>query len=220
MDVDDGMFPVTFAIVSETYNAWILKQHELPIMQLLNIIRVKQMEMMYKRKQKLIKWKYDVGPKINKILKKRVHKSEGLTVRRSSVSGFEVEGDASTHSVDLSLRSCSCKVWEMTGLPCIHASTAIARIRRQLLNYVSHEYHKEAYAQTYEEPINPVPNHDMSFESPTGDTHVVVRPPRTRKRAGRPKRQRIESQDVEKRPQHCSRCGDPRHNRRSCREAI
>ncbi|XP_042505561.1 uncharacterized protein LOC122082144 [Macadamia integrifolia] len=110
---------------AETYNAWILKQRELPIMQLLNSIRMKQMEMMYKRKQKLIKWKYDVGPKINKILKKRVRKSEGLTVRRSSMSGFEVEGDASTHSVDLSLRSCSCKAWEMTGLPSIHASAAI-----------------------------------------------------------------------------------------------
>ncbi|XP_051127355.1 uncharacterized protein LOC127248854 [Andrographis paniculata] len=75
----------------------------------------------------------------------------------------------------------------------------------------------ERYKKTYEEPINPVPTHDMNVVQNNPQTEII--PPTTSVQPGRPKKRRFESQQV-KQSKKCGRCGHLGHNRRSCKEAL
>ena len=53
-------------------------------------------------------------------------------------------------TVNLEERSCDCRMYDLTGIPCAHAVAAIHDRRMQPLHFVSHYYTREKYLQTYE----------------------------------------------------------------------
>ncbi|PKU64264.1 hypothetical protein MA16_Dca005187 [Dendrobium catenatum] len=67
---------------------------------------------------------------------------EHLIVRQSSVWKVEVEGIHSRHVVDVEKRECTCRVWDVTGLPCIHAVAFIGMKEHPLWHsYIDEHYY-------------------------------------------------------------------------------
>ncbi|KAF4347938.1 hypothetical protein G4B88_014945 [Cannabis sativa] len=64
------------------------------------------------------------------------------------------------YSVDLRSWVCSCRRWELTGIPCSHVVAAIWHNKQDLELYVSKWYTKEYYMKAYSHQIFPIRNQD------------------------------------------------------------
>ena len=70
---------------------------------------------------------------------------------------FQVAIGIDKFVVDLKTLTCSCRTWQLTGIPCIHACVSIHFMKRDSANYVHAYYSVEKYISTYAiglEPIN------------------------------------------------------------------
>ncbi|KAI5353672.1 hypothetical protein L3X38_006566 [Prunus dulcis] len=118
-----------------------------------------------------------------------------------------------------SLRTCSCRLWQIDGFPCTHAVAAILAKRDSVYDYVEYYYKTDFFRKAYESPIFPIPNIGKGLGS-NGSAAGVVLPPITTRPAGRPPTKRIKAFGEFKRPLKCSRCSVARHNRKTCKAII
>lgn len=91
----------------------------------------------------------------------------------------------SLHDVDLAQRTCTCRRWDLCGLPCPHAIAAIFSKGYEPYQFVDEAYLQMKYMLAYEPPINPIPGVD--------EWEVVERliaPPNYTRGPGRPKMSR------------------------------
>ncbi|KAL4328659.1 hypothetical protein AHAS_Ahas13G0222200 [Arachis hypogaea] len=60
--------------------------------------------------------------------------------------------------VDIGKRTCSCRFWQLTGLPCRHACAALAYQNRRPEEHAHNWLSMGAYNNTYQFVIQPVPS--------------------------------------------------------------
>lgn len=129
-------------------------------------------------------------------------------------------------AVDLDTKECTCRKWQLSGIPCPHAICAIFNQQEDPINYVHEWYHVETYAQTYKSVINPMPSSEYWIDQNLPE----ILPPTYTVKAGRPQKVRKRSRgEVEaigdptrmKRAPYkvrCKRCGESGHNKRGCKK--
>ncbi|MQL70823.1 hypothetical protein Taro_003099 [Colocasia esculenta] len=96
-----------------------------------------------------------------------------------------------SHVVDLQVGECTCREWQVRRLPCKHVCAVAHKIRCNVEEYCSLYFSTQCYQSCYVETIKPISNKDkplVDFEN------VEVKPPTTKRRAGRPKKNMIPSQ--------------------------
>ncbi|KAF3958479.1 hypothetical protein CMV_016631 [Castanea mollissima] len=120
----------------ELFYSWASDAHELPITQMVDVIRGKIMELIYTRRADSIQWLTRLTPSMEEKLKKENHKVPPLQVLLSAGSTFEVRGDT-IEMVDIDHWDCSCKGWQLTGLPCCHAIAVLGCMGRSPYDYCS-----------------------------------------------------------------------------------
>ena len=83
------------------------------------------------------------------------------------------------HVVDLVNRTCSCRVWDLTGIPYKHGVAALFVNCEKPEDYTHSCYYKYAYVETYKTPIPPMLGQFewMSSGQPKPITPVVYKPP-------------------------------------------
>ena len=59
-------------------------------------------------------------------------------------------------TVDLEARTCSCRKWDMTGIPCRHAISCISFLHKEVEDFISPLYKKENYLKAYSSSIPPI----------------------------------------------------------------
>ncbi|PKU82610.1 hypothetical protein MA16_Dca019285 [Dendrobium catenatum] len=85
------------------------------------MIRGKLMEQRATRKMTSWSWQCEIVPYAEEYIRDITTRKEHLIVRQSTTFKAEVESLHSRHIVDIESRGCTCKVWQLIGLPCIHA---------------------------------------------------------------------------------------------------
>ncbi|XP_057963150.1 uncharacterized protein LOC131154413 [Malania oleifera] len=203
----------------ELFYGWASDAHELPITQMVDVIRGKIMELIYQRGTDSNEWLTRLTPSMEEKLEKEGLKVHSLQVLLSAGSTFEVRGD-SVEEVDIDRWDCTCKAWQHTGLPCCHAIAVISCVGRSSYDYCLRYLTTESYRLTYSESIHPIPNVDRSLPKDTSQVAVTVTPPPTRRPPGRPTTKRFGSQEVVKRQLQCSRCKGTGHNKSTCKESL
>ncbi|XP_010241617.1 PREDICTED: uncharacterized protein LOC104586161 isoform X1 [Nelumbo nucifera] len=207
--------------IAETFNNWIVEVRELPIIQKIDAIRCKMMELIYERRVGASDWSTLLIPSKEERLKEEISKIDNFKVLFSSDTMFEVH-DNSINVVNIDQWDCSCQGWRMTGLPCRHAIAVFNCIGRNLYDYCSRYFMTESFQLTYSESINPMPNIGKPASKDSSDKDQV-HPPRTQRQPKppptQPKRKRSRSKGKVQRPLHCSKCKGEGHNRASCKEA-
>ncbi|KAF5176244.1 Mudr family transposase [Thalictrum thalictroides] len=199
--------------IAESFNAMIVKERSLPITSILDMIRVKLMSMMSKRREKSRQWTTVLCPKMEELLKKRVEEGRTWRVTKSSDYIFEVHTTES-HQVDLQVGRCTCNMWSIEGFPCSHAVRCIAIGNYDVYSYCSPYYYSSTYHESYRHAIYPIPDCDKPRVVP--DDPVLL-PPDCKKAPGRPANKRKESRGaIRKKTIKCSNCKTYGHNRRSC----
>ncbi|KAL0364895.1 UNVERIFIED_CONTAM: hypothetical protein Sangu_0587100 [Sesamum angustifolium] len=203
----------------ELFYNWVRDAHELPITQMVDAIRNKIMELIYSRRSESIDWLRRLTPSMEDRLEKESAKVSTLQVLISAGNRFEVRGET-VEVVDVDNCDCSCKGWQLTGLPCSHAIAVIGCLGRDPHDYCSRYFTTESYRTTYSQSVHPISNVNGSFQKGTSQLAVTVTPPPTRRPPGRPTTKKTGSQDVGKRQFLCSRCKGTGHNKSNCKELL
>ena len=198
------------------YN-WVSEANDLPITQMVDVLRGKMMELIYKRRVDSSQWITKLTPSKEEKLLKDTSTARSLQVLLSHGSTFEVRGE-SIDIVDIDHWDCSCKDWQLSGLPCCHAIAVFEWIGRNPYDYCSRYFTVESYRLTYAESIHPVPNVDRPVKTESTQVGVIVTPPPTKRPPGRPKMKQAGSVETIKRQLQCSKCKGLGHNKKTCKD--
>ncbi|KAM7487979.1 hypothetical protein LguiB_025463 [Lonicera macranthoides] len=199
----------------ELFYSWVADANELPITQMVDVLRGKMMELFYTRRINSDHWVTKLTPSMEEKLENEASKARSLRVLLAQGSTFEVRGESS-EVVDIDHWDCSCKGWQLTGLPCCHAIAVFECLGQSPYDYCSRYFTVESYRLTYAESIQPVPNVEKPLENETTPTSITVTPPPTKRTPGRPKMKHNGTVEVIKRQLQCSKCKGLGHNKKTC----
>ncbi|GAB2282125.1 hypothetical protein Dimus_039520 [Dionaea muscipula] len=169
--------------------------------------------------------------------------AECMQVKPIGNFNYQVMDGQRGYVVDLSLRSCTCRRFDLDLLPCAHAIAAVRyyhyhhrswiyhlvrmilifflcrRRAKQSVASICADYYKvDTLMQMYAGRVCPVGDPD-DWDCPERVREKLVNPPVIHIPAGRPKSRRIPS-GAERRPrrqQRCSNCQDVGHNHVNCK---
>ncbi|KAK2657779.1 hypothetical protein Ddye_010831 [Dipteronia dyeriana] len=149
-------------------------------------------------------------------VKSNHEKSQLCVVQPIDYSKYAMkDNEGKVWTVDLELRTCTCRKFDLDMLPCAHA-IVVCRHTRVPKERLSSDYFTTQWFQTaYAPSIHPVP-HPSSWVLPERVSSCVVHPPKGRRQSGRPKKIRIRSSLEGPETRVCTNCGESGHNRITC----
>ncbi|KAJ0579877.1 putative transcription factor interactor and regulator CCHC(Zn) family [Helianthus annuus] len=212
----------TLGVTELLYN-WALEGHELPVVQLMEHIR-HQLTTWFENRQNMgMMWNSIVVPSAEAKILEAVADARCYQVLRANEVEFEVVSTERTNIVDIRSRVCSCRRWQIYGLPCAHAAAALISSGKNAHVFADHCFKVESYRETYSQMIYPIPDKSLWKDVNEGAKgEMVIRPPKTRRPPGRPKKKvlRIESLKRPKRIVQCGRCHMLGHSQKKCTMPI
>ncbi|KAK4484268.1 hypothetical protein RD792_011494 [Penstemon davidsonii] len=138
--------------ICETLNGNLMEARERPILTCLEwigqhiMVRFQQLRDKAKKK-----WEGQrICPRIMKILEKRMKSSVNCIPLKSNDWHFEIHCSEGEQCIaDLRKHTCSCRSWDLSGIPCNHAMSAISFMVHNPLDYVNPCYSVETFHMAY-----------------------------------------------------------------------
>lgn len=144
--------------ISESFNHWVGDLRSKPVLSLVDGLRAKLMSRLQKRKQKGSKWQGLIVPNVVKQLNTIKEESRKCHLLVSGEHEFEVQDQNINYIVNLRARTCNCRVWDISGIPCKHAALGISYRREDVESYCDSRFSKEKYMKAYKHCIHPIPD--------------------------------------------------------------
>ncbi|XP_060212303.1 uncharacterized protein LOC132639941 [Lycium barbarum] len=145
--------------ISESFNAWILLARHKTIVSMLEEIRIKVTNRIAKMRAFSETWVDGISPMALKAFNANVERSMNCTLHWNGDCGFEIKEGLGTHIVQLAREYCSCRSWQLKGIPCAHAIAAMHYRRIDPSENIVHWYRQETYLRAYSHFIQPVPDY-------------------------------------------------------------
>lgn len=210
--------------VTELLYKWALDGHELPIVQMMEHVRQQLTTWFHERRSIAMSWTTLLVPSAERRISEAVADSRCYQVLRANEVEFEIVSSERTNIVDIRSRVCSCRRWQLYGLPCAHATAALLSCGQDAQLFAERCFTVASYRETYSQLINPIPDKSEWKEQGAGTdgggakADITIRPPKTRRPPGRPKKKvlRIESFKRPKRVVQCGRCHMLGHSQKKC----
>lgn len=171
----------------ETFNGMILDVKEKPLIQMLKDIRLCIMVRMNKKRECIGKWDEEFYPKATGKLEDNKLQHKFWAPIYNGDGGFEVKNGDDGYVVDFKTLTCSCRHWEINGIPCPHAVSAIYYMKDEPEKFMSKWYMIEVTKSAYGHYLKPLNGEKLWRRTP----YDKFLPPRCRRMPGRPKKQRI-----------------------------
>ncbi|OAY71949.1 hypothetical protein ACMD2_25432, partial [Ananas comosus] len=187
--------------------------NSLPITYLIEETRKKTACYFYQRKKNGENITSVVTPYAEKILGSSRKTSRFYTLNPSTDILFQVIAADRTDVVHLSKKTCSCKRWDIDGIPCNHAMVAISFRLRDLYDFVENWFKSSTYRATYNDCDPPTRGKEQWLAIPSNV--VPPRPPNVRIQPGRRKvsqRESIANGLIKKQCRNCQRWGPNKRN--------
>ena len=214
---------------SEVFNSYILEAREMPFLSMLETIFYKILQRTETKQREALKMTGRICPKIRKKLEKFFEWSNECAVTPAgnylySVSSHETEKE---FSVDFKKKTCDCKRWQLTGIPCHHAIACCRKDQINPENLVHSCYTVDTFNKAY--AFNLAPLRGRAFwEKMNG---VTIHPPLFTKVMGRPKKNRKKAPEEKIKNGvktftkagvtiHCSVCGKANHNKKGHQKYV
>ncbi|KAL2254516.1 uncharacterized protein LOC105169334 [Sesamum indicum] len=210
---------------TEEFHQWVLEARELPIIQVIEQIHLKLMAEFEQRCAKCRSWFSILTPSAEKHIIEAMNHASTYQVLRSDEVEFEVLSAERSDIVNIRTHSCSCRDWQLYGLPCSHAVAAIISSKKDVYAFTGKYFTVASYCGAYAEEIHRIPGKiewKKDGENIMDDEIQVVRPPKVRRPPGRPEKKRmcIEELNREKHTVHCSRCNQTGHYKSTCKSDV
>ncbi|KAJ6697054.1 hypothetical protein OIU85_003419 [Salix viminalis] len=225
----DGMRYGHFTLgVTELLYNWALECHELPIVQMTEHIRHQLTSWFNNRRDIGMSWTSILVPSAEKRILEAIADAHCYQVLRANEVEFEIVSTERTNIVDIRSRVCSCRRWQLYGLPCAHAAAALISCGQNAHLFAEPCFTVASYRETYSEMINPIPDKSLWRELSEGTegggakVDITICPPKTRRPPGRPKKKvlRVENFKRPKRVVQCGRCHLLGHSQKKCTKPI
>ncbi|KAL1566627.1 hypothetical protein AAHA92_02213 [Salvia divinorum] len=192
---------------------------------MLEELRTQQLERIQIRGQWMKSYNFPVPPVIKEILDKTAGESTSWRPLWNGENEYQVTGPLGHFVVNMRTRRCTCRLWQISGISCVHATSCILKIRHPLTDYVPPYYSRISMSALYEHVLYPI--NGMENWPRNSDVGFELDPPNTKTQCGRPRKIRREETQVrfhENRVESlqrgpiitCSRCGQSGHNKRTC----
>ena len=101
-----------------------------------------------------------VCPNVQNKFEKLKMESRSFSTMPSDMFKYKEDNSYERHVVDLTKKKCSCRIWDLTGIPCKHGVAAIYKNLEHPEDYLHDCYLKEAYLDVYSEIIHPMLGQD------------------------------------------------------------
>ncbi|XP_062084242.1 uncharacterized protein LOC133790584 [Humulus lupulus] len=210
--------------VTELLYNWALECHELPIVQMMEHVRQQLTSWFDERRDMGLRMTSILVPSAEKRIAEAIADARCYQVLRANEVEFEIVSTERTNIVDIRTRICSCRRWQIYGLPCAHAAAALISCRHNVHQFAEPCFTVGSYRETYSQVINPIPDKSMWHEQGEGaeggnaKAEITIRPPKTRRPPGRPKKKvpRVENFKRPKRVVQCGRCHMLGHSQKKC----
>ncbi|CAH9123613.1 unnamed protein product [Cuscuta epithymum] len=200
--------------IIESFNAWIREARAKPIVSMLEVIRLKAMKRLSDFKGSHEKWINDWSPTCMEYYQANKEAVTGCNTIFNGDVGFEIGEGEDKHTVMLDKLICTCRAWELAGIPCLHALCALYYKKEDALSYISRWYHKETYMAAYQYPLQPIPG--KAFMKV--DEYEPILPPPVPNLLGRPKKNRVRGSNEVKGPGSGSKVVDSTSSHRASRK--
>ncbi|KAH7846841.1 hypothetical protein Vadar_018752 [Vaccinium darrowii] len=217
--------------LSEAFNRAILEAWDKPNIEMLEWIRCYLSKRMVIRREWIRKFNDELLPNCYDKLEKLKDYSANASAIWFGELQFQVKtegggggggGGGEQYTVDLNLKTCNYRRWDLTGKPCAHAIATIHERHQRPEEFIHPCYSKSSYTKAYQTLINHINGYKMWPNTP-------VLPLDGRRKQGRPKMKRyrgpeeyLNPKDPEKLRKlrqnsvYCRRCGIHGHNKRTC----
>ncbi|XP_071740827.1 uncharacterized protein [Rutidosis leptorrhynchoides] len=203
--------------ISECWNSMIRDFRSKPIIQMLEDIRRKVMTRLEEQRVKGQEWTDELCPNVRQKLEHIKHHNRDWEVHNSGYQEFEVLNRNENYTVNLRTKMCTCRAWQLTGVPCTHGVRAIFAQYKEPEAFVSDSLRKGKFMASYMYSIRSVGGE--IFWPKTNKIPPLA--PLKRRMPGRPKmkRKRAPNEDgpiMSTKPKQCSKCMQYGHNVRGC----
>jgi hypothetical protein len=214
---------------SEVFNSYILEAREMPFLSMLETIFYKILQRTETKQREAQKMTSRICPKIRKKLEKFFEWSKecGVTPAGNYLYSVRTHEMEKEYSVDFKTRTCDCRRWQLTGIPCHHAIACCRKDQINPENLVHSCYTVDTFKKAY--AFNLAPLRGRAFwENVNG---VTIYPPLFTKVMGRPKKNRKKAPEEKIKNGvktftkagvtiHCSVCGKPNHNKKGHQKYV
>ncbi|XP_021729979.1 uncharacterized protein LOC110696947 [Chenopodium quinoa] len=172
--------------IAETFNGYIFQARTKHLLYMLEDIRGTLMQRLVVKRQAMMKATSILFPRIKAKLEAEKAKAAQCEVIPSSETLFNVNYNLDQLVVDLERRSCTCRKWDMLGIPCCHAVASIYFLGKEPELFVDKCYYRDTYLSVYVGSIPPI----------QGERHwpvvsMPIDPPPIKIGPGRPRKNRI-----------------------------
>ncbi|CAN6171229.1 unnamed protein product [Urochloa humidicola] len=161
----------------ESFNKWIVEARLFPIITMLEIIRRKVMVRIQENRTKSDRWQTMICPNILKKCNVYITYSGKCHAICNGENRFEVMHFNNRFTVDLDKKECSCRYWQLSGLPCPHAISSIFFKTNKLDDYIASCYYVEDFKKTYSyclQPLEGMSNWPVSDRAPLKTIKTVA----------------------------------------------
>ncbi|XP_059670804.1 uncharacterized protein LOC132316326 [Cornus florida] len=172
--------------LSESFKNWVGAQRNNTILNMLEWFRMQLMGMIQKRYEVACSWQTVVTPNIRKRLNQLIEESRQCSVIFAGADEYEIMDETGRTVVNLGARTCVCRAWQISGLPCKHAAAAMAYKRMNIELFYDEKFSKHAYLEAHGGMIHPIVDSKL-WPPAHGDP---LDPPPPYRRPGRPKKNR------------------------------
>lgn len=210
--------------LSESFKNAIKQVRDKPILSMMEGLRMYIIQRYVERAKFVTTFKSKICPSICKKLDIEKDNAMEYAVIYCATQKFEISSPLKSWIVDIGLRTCSCRKWDVTGIPCKHACAAIRKDRSHPEDFISQYFLTETFRQSYAYLINPIPDKSMWIQTEYDD----IMPPPYRRRNGKPKKSRRKGDDeltatigrIRVNVAKCRKCNQARHNARTCNAEV
>ncbi|XP_050233470.1 uncharacterized protein LOC126681959 [Mercurialis annua] len=150
------------------------------------------------------------------ILNESYIRSLNLTVSLANDNIYTVTKTKTHFSVNLDIEICCCRRFQTDKIPCPHAVAVIRKYNKDPLFYCSKYYMKEKYVNTYSHTVYPMTN-KSTWNTPQEVKDIIVLPPESRTKSGRPKKKRILAGHEKRSKNKCTVCKKMGYSKKTCR---
>ncbi|XVF84982.1 hypothetical protein PTKIN_Ptkin17bG0082300 [Pterospermum kingtungense] len=207
---------------AEAFNAKIIHSRHMSIISMFEEIRHYVMRRIAKNKGICAKWTKQFCPKICEKIEHNKELNAYCHVVWNGDRRYEVVCHDDRFVVNVDKRKCTCRRWDLTGIPCCHAICVIHFRKEKVEDYVAEVYKTEVVQNCYNCVLPPIPGDKFWPATNFGP----IDPPLARKLPGRPKRKRVQEEGEVSgnnfsrrgRKMRCQLCFKLNHNSRSCPE--
>jgi hypothetical protein len=207
--------------LSEVFNRMILDIRGKPVKTMFDGIRTKLMVRHESKRSCAARARWAITPTYSEMLEESKVWARPCKAVKSVGDLWQVSSTQDRiYAVDLQKKTCGCRKWDMTGVPCNHAISAIYKSAQYPEDFVHDFFKKPMYLEAYNPPIYPVPGEDSWTRTDTPD----IDPPVFKIEQGRAQTKRRKGKFEVPQPKvtsrmasiTCSNCGRVGHRYTSC----